>query len=410
MSRCLFSALAAFAALRGGESMRKAGTIVGNRGWQPLARFVFHKANAIVVKEDYFDAIANETRTMTWPIKETTWGKVQWVGSGASLPEGSYAYIELAYPTALAQTMGVQLIWDELPESGSSPSGRRPGIDPAGTLELREFGDGSRWSVHVDYLRGGWTKMSTVIALGTREPKRFWVAVVSSSIFGTDDCVCRVENECNSLCRDSLDGVEYNIDMRNGGFDMGKYPLSHFSHDEVAALPLAVVFIVLQIALLVFGGTDLFLLGRSNKLHPSALAPLFSIWAQFFSMLFANIRCIVVKESGALWASRVLQGFERVFGGIAEVSLIAGIIVLAKGLGITRRKLGNASWKKICAFVAVYAATWLLMFIWATLACVFSMSLFAPSSRASERAESLNRPAPRPIARSRLSCASPSAA
>ena len=66
--------------------------------------------------------------------------------------------------------------------------------------------------------------------------------------------------------------------------------------------------------------------------------------------------------------------------------------------------------KKISAFVAVYAATWLLMFIWATLACVFSMSLFAPSSRASERAESLNRPAPRPIARSRLSYASPSAA
>ena len=367
------TALVAFTALKSGESTRKVGIIGDNNGWQALARFVFHKAEVLPPKTvSYVDPFANTVvEWIQWPKKTTPWGEVQWVKSSAELPaDGAYAYVELTYPVALEQTMGVQLIWDKLPESGSPPAGRRPGIDPAGTLELRSFGDSSRWMVHTDYLKAGWTKVSTVIALGPREPKRFWLAIVSSSAFGTDDCVCRVENECNSLCRDTLHGVEYNIDMRNGGFDLTEYPLSHFSYDEVAALPLAIIFGALQLALLFFGGIDFWILAQQNKLHPAALCPFLSIWMQFISMVFANIRCIVVMQGGALWASRGLQGVERAAGGIAEVSFIAGLIILAKGLGITRRKLGNASWKKICAFIAIYTATWLLMFIWATLACV----------------------------------------
>mgnify|MGYP006127155537 FL=1 len=349
---------------------RVSGTVATNVAWQPLARFVFDKAEQGIVPRfivprfnlSGFSSAYTPTE-IVWAPRTAPWGSAQWLAGGAGPTATSLAFVELEYPVAIQSSLAVQLIWDALPP-GAPSGGTRPGL-MRNVIEFRDWNDKKRWLPSGEYSKVGWKKVHTTVSLAMDEPRTFWIALVSSIATDTADCVCRVEWECASLCRRSLLGVEYHVDLRNGGFDG---ILSHFSFDEASTLPLVLIFLIAQIALIVFFTLDVIVLAMSSKLHAIAAPPFASVVMQLGSLAFGTSRALVLLGGGQDAICRVLQGGERVLAGAAEVTMVFSIIILAKGYAITRRKLGQGSWKKIGAFTATYACAWLLLFFWATIA------------------------------------------
>uniref|UniRef100_A0A1I7SSU0 GpcrRhopsn4 domain-containing protein n=1 Tax=Bursaphelenchus xylophilus TaxID=6326 RepID=A0A1I7SSU0_BURXY len=161
---------------------------------------------------------------------------------------------------------------------------------------------------------------------------------------------------------DSTSGLylEYSILMTNANITNRWF--YHFSFDEFYALPLTIVFMVLELIILVISITFTYILKSRNMLHPT--------FKMFLHALIFDISCVI-----ALWLHYdryaddgrgfpLLKFVGIMFRQISVVTFITLLLLLAKGYTITRRKISFLSVMKLLLFVAAFFLGHVTMMLW----------------------------------------------
>ncbi|KAI3383877.1 hypothetical protein SNEBB_003946 [Seison nebaliae] len=210
-------------------------------------------------------------------------------------------------------------------------------------LSIEEYGNGFSLCRPADdkrYCQGN-------IKFETTSP-RWWFIVLSTCALGARELEKDIKN------------FKLKFTMVNA--EKGDILFRHFSVNEFYLPHIFILFFVIYLIFIALVLYSAYKLSSKKIMHYTFKVYMSAVFLQFLYLFFSLIAYLTYSRSGKM--SQPLRTFARLIEGSSTLVLIVLLIVLAKGVTITRLRLKNISVKLLIAFTVLYGICYIVIIVY----------------------------------------------